>query len=468
MDFRVLHISDVHFAEESTSRWVERERILHRIREKKLTADCLVISGDLFHRGSLTGQEAIRCKDYIQTLQRDLGNPTLLIVPGNHDLDRLARVEIENQYNLFLNRRDIVYRASEKGIRPDGEYPIANKNAEKTVLYKNSFDAFRRFLRELGSGSFCNPNVELIPQNYEIQEITLPFPDSQNYGIRFVMLNTALFAGQSIQGNDFRQRYQKLAEAHRTALNDGDPIKAAKIALEMAQKQKNIEDHGEIIVDEESPGRLSLSKEGNDYLSREVPVRDTKNCHAVFTIFVGHHGCTYLSNQTVSALHTAMKKCKSGIYLCGHAHLARYSRSFIQGVSEPKDLHQIQAGVMFKDSDDYAQYGFNFVTATLENQEIQINVCSHYLLKSPSQEALWGEEELLNYSLPLPELRASDHFPDNTSLTEDINNTTDEQYEQEDLQKQSPVPDPGDQGDDRQNPRKGLTVQEMKALLRKI
>ena len=50
MIFRALHISDVHFDNETASEGSFRERISEIAKEEKIdNADCLIISGDLFN-----------------------------------------------------------------------------------------------------------------------------------------------------------------------------------------------------------------------------------------------------------------------------------------------------------------------------------------------------------------------------------------------------------------------------------
>lgn len=296
MPFHFLHISDIHFDTESTSSWVSRNEIVKEIRDENLGADCIVISGDLFNRGSL---DKNRMSDYRSFLNQLPGHETVLVVPGNHDLDRSAQLREEGSYNVFLTRRDIVLNAGNKLKATGNEYELNDR--EKEVLYKISFYGFNSFSQEMHFKTFCQPDAPNDADNYEVQVVDLPIDDNRNLKIKFVLLNTAIFAGQSIRGSEFRKRQQQLKRKQQAALDEYDSVKAAEIFLDMARKQQQYENYGELIIDEEiesKNGRIGLSKEGNRILS------NIDSGDSVITFFVGHHGFQYLSKETQEALKT--------------------------------------------------------------------------------------------------------------------------------------------------------------------
>ena len=393
MPFHFLHISDIHFDTESTSSWVSRNEIVKEIRDENLGADCIVISGDLFNRGSL---DKNRMSDYRSFLNQLPGHETVLVVPGNHDLDRSAQLREEGSYNIFLTRRDIVFNAGNKLKTTENEYELNDQ--EKKVLYKISFYDFQSFSQEMHFKTFCQPDALNSAHNYEVQVVDLPIDDNRNLKIKFVLLNTAIFAGQSIRGAEFRRRQQQLKREQQAALDEDDSVKAAEIFLDMARKQQQYENYGELIIDEEiesGNGRIGLSKEGNRILSN-IDSEDS-----VMTFFVGHHGVQYLSKETQEALKTAMKACHSSIYLCGHAHQARFSRFSIQQNASPRDIEQVQAGVMFKDQSEFAQYGFNYISIDLENNHVIGKVTSFFIIKLASDVTRWLKEDVVEFDVSL-------------------------------------------------------------------
>ena len=90
-----------------------------------------------------------------------------------------------------------------------------------------------------------------------------------------------------------------------------------------------------------------------------------------------------------------MKNCKSGMYLCGHAHRARYERFKIGNNTTPKDIEQIQAGVMFKNDGGYTQYGFDHgIISVDKNNNIVCSITTYFLIESASSELLWMSETI--------------------------------------------------------------------------
>jgi len=130
MDFSFFHISDIHFNKESTSGWISRNRVIQEIRHHNLNADCLVISGDLFHHGCLNANEL---EDYRYFLSQLPGSSYILVVPGNHDVDRSAQKSESGSYNIYKTRRNIVFDAGESVKNAGGEFTISGQ--EKDILY---------------------------------------------------------------------------------------------------------------------------------------------------------------------------------------------------------------------------------------------------------------------------------------------------------------------------------------------
>ena len=416
MTFSFLHISDIHFGAEPTSSREFKNHIVKKISDEHLGADCLVISGDLFNRGAL---DRLELDDYKRFLRQLPGRKRTIAVPGNHDLDRSAQWNEAGSFNVFTSRRNLVLDKGNIVMGADKEFELSD--IEKSILYEMAFRAFHSFSREMGFQSFCTENPATSVDNYEIQVVDLPFGDEEKYKVRFVLLNTALIAGQAVRGEDFRNRQRKLEKKYHQALDEGDSVNATEINTKIAKQRRRLEDDGELIIDEEivgERGRLSLSRNGNQRLS------DIQPDGAVLTIFVGHHGFQYLAQETQEALKTAMRSCGSGIYLCGHAHQAGYRRFMLQPNSYPRDIEQIQAGVMFKDETSFAQYGFNsaLFSMDLEEGKIRGTISSYFLIKSASQEPRWLKEDI-HCDFTLPKINLSQQEEDNTRRPDQIPNT---------------------------------------------
>lgn len=226
---------------------------------------------------------------------------------------------------------------------------------------------------------------------------------------------TFLIAGQSVRGDEYRKRKLNLKRQYRNT-SEKDPVQAAEIAATMAKQVQSFEDYGEIIIDEEAHengGRLSLSRDGNRMLS------NISSNGAIATFFVGHHGLELLTSETQESLKSAMEKCRSGIYLCGHAHKTRYTRQILNAISSPKDIEQFQAGAMFADKTGYAQYGFNRVSLSFEEKNIFVD--TYFIIQSASGESYWAEERV-SIELPLPEDHSSKGESENTQDTKIIEN----------------------------------------------
>lgn len=387
MMFSFLHISDLHFDAELINKENYREKIKDKIKNDKLDADCLIISGDLFNRGKLSREGFERCNEFLRDLP---GRRFTVVVPGNHDLDRSAQNAEDEAFNSFLTRKQLVLNKGEEAFSR-GQYSL--NGDEKRILYKNAYEAFFSFSKQMSFQSFMQENPPLEDNKYEFQVVQEKF---RNFPckVKFVLLNTGLIAGQAIGGDEYRKRKDYLKKELDKATSGGDYIKAAEVQVKLAKQQKRFEDDGELIIDEEGcqedgPGRLSLSEDGLRALS-SIRAERTE-----LTIFVGHHGYQFLSSETKKALKRAMENSKSGLYLCGHAHQASYVRYKIGNNTVPKDIDQIQAGVMFKGESDYAQYGFDYgVFSVDEYNNIVCRVTSFFLVKSASGDFHWMSEAL--------------------------------------------------------------------------
>lgn len=92
---RVLHLSDFHFDEKYISEYkVEVEKLCKSLDGQSI--DIVVFSGDLVNQGTKTDTffiaSDILLKPLLKTVRCDKNN--LLVVPGNHDVDRTAELDV--------------------------------------------------------------------------------------------------------------------------------------------------------------------------------------------------------------------------------------------------------------------------------------------------------------------------------------------------------------------------------------
>lgn len=395
--FSFLHISDLHFHTESIDASVFRKKIKDKINEMRIDPDFLIISGDIFHQGTLSATTFSDIQRYIERLPET----QRYVAPGNHDLDRLAREPIENSYNEYQTRQKIIMDKSKYLPTGAGEFSLSE--AEKEVLYRGAFGGFHSLLKKIPVIPFASNEEALYASNYEVSIQYAQIKNSPYY-VRLVLLNTALIAGQSIRGQEYRRKLADLRKESQTALDNGNYIKAAEIQLKLAKMQKLFEDHGEVIIDEEMQsaekcGRMSLSRDGLSILSNIADYNPTKegNIVVLTTLFVGHHGYDYLSSATQKALGLAMTECQSGIYLCGHAHQPRYKKFDLHPNSAPEVIQQFQAGGLFQDDTGYAQCSFNYgqFTYSPNRAKGEGKIYSYFMLDLPSGESEWYRESVV-------------------------------------------------------------------------
>ena len=392
--FSFIHISDLHFHTESIDASVFRKKIKDKINEMRIDPDFLIISGDIFHQGTLSATTLSDIQRYIARLPET----QIYVAPGNHDLDRLAREPIKNSYNEYQTRQKIIMDKSKYLPTGTGEFSLSE--AEKEVLYRGAFGGFHSLLKKIPVIPFTSNEEALYASNYEVSIQYAQIINSP-YCVRLVLLNTALIAGQSIRGQEYRRKLADLKKESQTALDSGDYVKAAEIQLKLAKIQKLFEDHGEVIIDEEMQsvekcGRMSLSKDGLTILS-DIAAYDPQkgnNIEVLTTLFVGHHGYDYLSSATQKALGLAMTECQSGIYLCGHAHQPRYKKFDLHPNSAPEVIQQFQAGGLFQDDTGYAQCSFNYgqFTYSPNRAKGEGKIYSYFMLDLPSGESEWYRE----------------------------------------------------------------------------
>lgn len=435
MELNILHISDIHFGDELPRQKVFRHRIVERIHSEGICserkkADCLIISGDLFNRGSLEKLKIDEYKRYINGFCCE----KKLIVPGNHDLDREARTAQNERYNGYNTRRSIALEKGES-VYKNGARSFEINDVEKPLLYDAAFEAFFSFSEEMGFKSYnmlyktTVNDIDKDVERFEVEKIDLPIisdddPCGERLAVRFILLNTALIAGQAVRDKEYKKRIAKIEE---DAQQQPDEVEAAKTRVKSLKLKKELEEYGELIIDEEkkviesgegehpfhnSVGRLSLSARGMKLLLDFSKQKNTKDGERIVAfLFVGHHGVEYLSDETQHHLAIAMKNCNSGIYLCGHAHKESTRTLILYG----KQLKIIQAGVLFEDDNGVAQYGFNHIKIGMRDNMLKFDATAHFYVSGVSGELCWMKEKINTDGCIYSPDNPSDYDGDNTA-----------------------------------------------------
>ena len=409
--FRFLHVSDVHFRFHCADSFenVTREMIKEKIKKECPNEDinCLIISGDLFHQGILSSIDFDESKAFIQSLP---GHENLVVVPGNHDLDRYARVKTDG-YNTFLYREEVILQKTKAG-----EFTLSDK--EKKLLYNRSFGAFRQYVKRLGNKVYATPDDEIRMQRFLL---------SGGLEVKIVPLNTSVLAGQKLRGEEFRRWMHEKKRVLEDARNSFDAVKIAELELELTHIQRRMENDGGLVVDEylqdysgHKSGRMAISKRTATQLE-QLNLNPAKD----ITIFVGHHSFDFMAPQMQAALQKAVSKAGYGLYFCGHAHSAR-TQKIMQNIHET--AYEFQAGVMYKESWEKAQYGFNIGEIIIgPDGNGEVNVTSFFTYKSPSGRTVWETEKHTKIiALSLSRSDATENINNTFTKKEDAENTRSE------------------------------------------
>ena len=164
---RILHLSDLHLTGERTVDQLLQPIAFDLGELKAVRLDYLVVSGDLADKCNPRGFE--RCAEFLRTLLERFGlnASRLIVVPGNHDLDRNRNV-----YDLSYDQpNDPILQWLKQGevylIRNEREYP-------------RRFELFRHCYKGITQEDY--------PEAPELQGMVIPYADD---GIEFLTLNTA-------------------------------------------------------------------------------------------------------------------------------------------------------------------------------------------------------------------------------------------------------------------------------------
>ena len=91
MGLKILHLSDLHISSNEDLNYTTlRKGILKYLRENQVRIDLVAFTGDIVDRNDVTAFS--KAREFFQELLEICGltSERLLIVPGNHDMERLT------------------------------------------------------------------------------------------------------------------------------------------------------------------------------------------------------------------------------------------------------------------------------------------------------------------------------------------------------------------------------------------
>ncbi len=167
---RILHLSDLHLSRGRNVQDILQplESDLREMGVNKL--DYVVVTGDLAEKCDPIGFDLASEFLGILIKEFDLNGSRIILVPGNHDLDRNRNV-----YDLELDRTKVSAISPERLVS-QGEVFLIRNDAE----YPKRFDLFRRCYKGLTQTDY--------PEGHSEEGLVLSYPDDR---IEFLTLNSA-------------------------------------------------------------------------------------------------------------------------------------------------------------------------------------------------------------------------------------------------------------------------------------
>lgn len=174
-----LHFSDLHIstANDGTDTICLRDNMITYLKDNKILVDKVIFSGDLRNANIHTDSDknAQKSADYIINIARAVGvtdNDNILIVAGNHDLER-----------EFENRQQCLIECKKKYTTTDGKL----KNIETLT---NSFTFYFRVLKYIYGKDYA--------ESYKSNMTINPHVFQSYSECNFLLLNTELLVGQIV------------------------------------------------------------------------------------------------------------------------------------------------------------------------------------------------------------------------------------------------------------------------------
>ena len=340
--FRWLHMSDLHITQndESFIDYIIRGNpVSHDQYEKKGLSgilgergvDCVISTGDFFHRGDLgkVQQEAVQktIEKILDLCKIKISTERFCFCPGNHDLDRNVGETIPDSHHVIRRSDCIKEAANTCNAHLDADDIV------KTIIVHYSFEKFYNTLW-LDRLKGCQ-----LVKIFGDRQIICFSPSARDKEFRaepvFIGFNTALLAGQLDDTG-------KINDNGKLCLPDKESIRQLEGYL------TNLKTEGKTII----------------------------------PILFGHHSIVFFNENAKKELISLIRKENIPIYLCGHSHQLSdvpIDTSYeLARTSNPTCLEVIMGG-LFYDEEKYNHLSFSVGTISAELQNQFSFTIDHYM-----------------------------------------------------------------------------------------
>lgn len=364
---------------------------------QKYPIDCVIITGDIFNKGSWDDKVSEKAKKFIRELAFSGKNgdvlPSVMICAGNHDLQRDVSI-IES--GLPLSRAQVIKQVAEESSSVRGEGFVTCNQPRRNVL-EAAFEPFVSFVSDLDS-ELSRPTGEnehlLKRRDYLRAGVTVDVIDSADErqpSVAFFGLNSAYLSGQPFNREEceqqMREEYGQFTNADRQMKFED----AAKHYMAYARAARRMvsgvsDDVGELSL----PFRNALEDAEGIVTENECPV----------SVVYMHHPVSFLCDEARKSLSNFLGKVGGQVVLCGHVHRPTLEKDYVVAPSTSysrESIVQVSAGGSFPDSEGYNCVSFSIGNIErLEDFELKyrITVDLYSYAKSPLGKWFWHHETI--------------------------------------------------------------------------
>lgn len=363
---------------------------------KKYPIDCVIITGDIFNKGSWDSSISADASKFIRELANLGGksktSPSVLICAGNHDLQRDVSI-IQN--GLPISRAQVIKQVADKSSSIRGEGYVTCDEPQKCVI-NAAFEPFDTFVSNLRSepSSTADGNVPIPDNKVKICPGTgvtadiVRCADNGEPSVAFIGINSAYLSGQPCNREECEQRmreeYEQFLIADRQ-MNIKDAAQHYKSYSQVAQQL--------VMGVGEDVGKLSLPF--HDAFEKAENIVKENQC-PVSVIYM-HHPVEFLCDEARKSLSNFLEKVGGQIILCGHVHRPTLERDLAVAPSTSysrERVIQVSSGGSFPDSEGYNCVSFSIGSVErIENfKKYRISVDLYSYAKSPLGKWFWHHD----------------------------------------------------------------------------
>lgn len=353
--YRWLHLSDIHIANDASQQSMQKKMLLeieNAIGDNPV--DSIIITGDFFYRGALEVDNS-QLKAFLKALYKScaekgewaefVDEPSkmqrVFYCNGNHDFDRMV-----SDGSKHLKREKEL-----KKLLSEFPNQLPNSmNSYELMTYK-TFKAFDNKMFELLNN---DEYVSSFPQEYKIFYLNKDTP----HPVIFVGINTELYAGQVMTGEELKKRMKESFSAFNKYHESLEFSLASKEYDTFARSFNELIKGGSAKDD----GKLCcISQNAINTIEKELKEISGENVPLV--IFFGHRPLTSLTFEAQERFDNLADYSEPSVYLCGHSHRPQFSILPVSHIqNEIHNQFQISNGGAFADASNYNKCSFSIGT----------------------------------------------------------------------------------------------------------